>query len=62
MPAPASLENVLVSHLGHRANISLNRPEQRNPLSAGMLQDLLTAFRWASTEPEVRVVVLTGAG
>src|SRR5262249_29910989 len=40
----------------------MNRPEQRNALSATMLRDLATAFRWCRDEPEVRVVVLTGAG
>src|SRR3979490_726139 len=40
----------------------LNRPEQRNPLSATMLRDLATAFRWCQQESEVRVIVVTGAG
>jgi enoyl-CoA hydratase len=62
MPASPSLENVLVDVAGYRATITLNRPDQRNPLGAGMLHDLLTAFRWARDAPEVRVVVLTGAG
>src|SRR5258708_30058408 len=60
--ANLDLENVLVGTQGHRATITLNRPEQRNPLSGGMLKDLLSAFRWARDEPGVRVVVLTGAG
>ena len=47
---------------GHVATVTLNRPEQRNTLSAGMLQDLVSAFRWCQQEPVVRVVVLTGAG
>jgi len=57
-----TLEQVLLSVGGHVATITLNRPDQRNPLSAGMLRDLLTAFRWCQSEAEVRVVVLTGAG
>jgi enoyl-CoA hydratase/carnithine racemase len=57
-----TLEQVLLSVDGHVATITLNRPDQRNPLSAGMLRDLLTAFRWCQSEAEVRVVVLTGAG
>jgi len=61
MPAP-ELDNVLVEHAGHRVTITLNRPEQRNPLGGGMLKDLLAAFTWARAEPEIRVVVLTGAG
>ncbi len=61
MAAP-ELENVLVDHRGHRATITLNQPDQRNPLGGGMLKDLVAAFRWARDEPGVRVVVLTGAG
>ena len=60
-----ALEQVVISidkSDEHVATIALNRPEQRNPLSATMLRDLITAFRWCKEEPEVRVVVLTGAG
>jgi enoyl-CoA hydratase len=56
------LEQVLLAVDGHAATITLNRPEQRNPLSAVMLRDLAAAFRWCQHEAEVRVVVLTGAG
>src|SRR5260370_9974415 len=57
-----SLEQVLLSADGHVATVTLNRPEQRNPLSATMLRDLAFAFQWCRDEPDVRVVVLTGAG
>jgi enoyl-CoA hydratase len=57
-----SLENVLVAMEAQVATVTLNQPEQRNPLSGGMLRDLLSAFAWCRAEPEVRVVVLTGAG
>jgi enoyl-CoA hydratase len=53
---------VLLAVDGHVATVTLNRPDQRNPLSAGMLRDLLTAFRWCGHEDQVRVMVLTGAG
>jgi enoyl-CoA hydratase len=56
------LEQVLLDADGHIATVTLNRPDQRNPLSATMLGDLAAAFRWCRDEPEVRVVVLTGAG
>jgi enoyl-CoA hydratase/carnithine racemase len=59
MPA---LEQVALSLEEHVATVMLNRPEQRNPLSATMLRDLATAFRWCQKETDVRVVVLTGAG
>ena len=44
------------------ATVTLNQPEQRNPLGAAMLADLLAAFRWCRDEVDVRAVVLTGAG
>jgi enoyl-CoA hydratase/carnithine racemase len=62
VPEKPSLEQVLLSTDGHVATVTLNRPDQRNPLSATMLRDLTAAFRWCQTENEVRVVVLTGAG
>ena len=62
MPDKASLEQVLLTAEGHVATLTLNRPEQRNPLSATMLRDLGAAFRWCKEEPDVRAVILTGAG
>ncbi len=62
MTGAPSLEQVLVAADGHVATVTLNRPDQRNPLSAGMLRDLIAAFTWCRDQPEVRVVVLTGAG
>ena len=59
MPA---LEQVLLSVEGRVATVTLNRPEQRNPLSRAMLRDLVTAFSWCRQELQVHVVVLTGAG
>jgi enoyl-CoA hydratase/carnithine racemase len=56
------LQEALLAVEGHVATVTLNRPEQRNPLSSVMLRDLASAFRWCQSEPEVRVVVLTGAG
>ena len=62
MTAHPSLEQVLLSSTGHVATLTLNRPEQRNPLSATMLRDLASALRWCKDEDDVRVVVITGAG
>jgi enoyl-CoA hydratase/carnithine racemase len=56
------LEQVLLAVEGRVATVTLNNPDQRNPLSATMLRDLASAFQWCKDEPEVRVVVLTGAG
>jgi len=53
---------VLLDVDGHVATVTLNRPEQRNPLSATMLRDLTAALSWCRDEGEIRAVVLTGAG
>jgi enoyl-CoA hydratase len=44
------------------ATVTLNRPEQRNALSAQLLAELVDAMRRARDDAEVRAVVLTGAG
>ena len=62
MSEKPALEQVLLTTEGHIATVTLNRPEQRNPLSAVMLGDLAAAFRWCRDESDVRVVILTGAG
>ena len=56
------LEQVLLTTESHIATITLNRPDQRNPLSATMLRDLTSAFQWTRQDAEIRVVILTGAG
>ncbi|WP_299429097.1 enoyl-CoA hydratase/isomerase family protein [uncultured Meiothermus sp.] len=42
--------------------LTLNDPARRNPLSPGLVKDLLEALDAAEQDPGVRVVVLTGAG
>lgn len=44
------------------ATITLDRPEQRNRLDAAGMSGLLEGLRAAADDPQVRVVVLTGAG
>jgi enoyl-CoA hydratase/carnithine racemase len=42
--------------------ITMNRPDQMNALNEGMRQELDQAFDEAEADPEVRAIVLTGAG
>lgn len=42
--------------------LTINRPERRNALSSGVVADLTNALRQADKDPNVRVVILTGAG
>ena len=44
------------------ATITLNRPERLNAISNPMLAALSEALVDADKDPEVRVVILTGAG
>ncbi|MCE9522174.1 MAG: enoyl-CoA hydratase/isomerase family protein [Alphaproteobacteria bacterium] len=45
----------------HVATVTLNRPEVRNALNARAYADLENVFHHIQGEPEIRVVVLTGA-
>lgn len=62
MSSPPILADVLVEIRESIATVTLNRPEQRNPLSAAMMSDLRAALAWCKGEPAIAVVVLTGAG
>jgi enoyl-CoA hydratase/carnithine racemase len=42
--------------------ITLNRPKELNAINAAMLDDLDAALVEAETDPEIRAVVITGAG
>ncbi|MEQ3549534.1 enoyl-CoA hydratase-related protein [Pseudonocardia nematodicida] len=42
--------------------ILLNRPDRRNAFTLAMLDDWAAALRSARTDPDVRVVLVTGAG
>ncbi len=44
------------------ATLTLNRPERLNALTRALLEDLLDAVERLALDPEVGVVVLTGAG
>jgi enoyl-CoA hydratase/carnithine racemase len=56
------LRDLLYDVSGHTATITLNRPERLNAISGGMLASFSRAFREADRDPNVRVIILTGAG
>jgi enoyl-CoA hydratase len=47
---------------GHVLVVTLNRPEARNALNPELIDGLSTVLRSADADPEVRVIVLAGAG
>lgn len=53
---------VLRSDDGAVRTLTLNRPEVRNALDTELLAGLLSELRDAAADPEVRCLVLTGAG
>jgi enoyl-CoA hydratase len=44
------------------AEIRLDRPDKSNAMNDAMWQEIRQAFEWADATPEVRVVILSGAG
>lgn len=44
------------------ATLTLNRPDKSNAFDQDMWRALREALQWADDTPEVRVVLLTGAG
>jgi enoyl-CoA hydratase len=51
-----------IERRGPVALVTLNRPEAMNALSSALRQAIADAFNALDSEPEIRVVVLTGAG
>jgi enoyl-CoA hydratase len=56
------LATVRYSVDGPVGRVVMNRPEKRNALDHQLLDDIDAAFDAAEADPEVRVVVLSGAG
>jgi len=57
-----NLETVIYDVKEHIARITMNRPDKRNALNHALWDDLIAAFDQADNDPEVRVVILCGAG
>jgi enoyl-CoA hydratase len=66
--APRAAQNAgeaphaLVEQDGHKLVVTMNRPQARNALSGDMLAIMEQAWVRANSDPEIRVVILTGAG
>ena len=55
-------EEVLFETIGKTSILTINRPEARNSLTRGVLAGLVKGMNDAATNPEVRCIILTGAG
>ncbi len=57
-----SYQYLLYSVEDRVATLTLNRPERHNALSQGLVDEIMAAVAEADADPEVRVVIVTGAG
>ena len=55
-------ESLLWEQEGQVATITFNRPAKRNAMSWVMFEEIRVAFETAAADPEVRCIVVTGAG
>jgi len=55
-------DHCLLERDGHVLTVTLNRPEAKYALSAGMLAGMYRAWRMLDGDPELRVAILTGRG
>jgi len=58
----AGYATILADEAGPIARVTLNRPDKRNPIGSATCGELVQALAELKARPEVRVVVLTGAG
>lgn len=57
-----NFETLVLEVDGSIGRLVLNRPERLNAMSATMLRELAEAAQWFNAQPEVRVVIVRGAG
>jgi enoyl-CoA hydratase/carnithine racemase len=56
------VSDLLFERQKHTALLTLNRPDRMNAISTSMLGDLGEALKEVDDNPEIRVIVVTGAG
>ncbi|WP_200389151.1 1,4-dihydroxy-2-naphthoyl-CoA synthase [Thiocapsa imhoffii] len=61
-PAAAQYGDILYQHSERIAKITINRPEVRNAFRPQTVQELIDAFHRAHMDPNIGVIILTGAG
>ncbi len=62
MPNAANYTDILFTVRDAIATITLNRPDKLNAWTRAMESDVRTAMHAAAADPQVRVIVVTGAG
>ena len=62
MTAEAGYEAIIVNVEDHVATLTLNRPEAMNAFNAQLTREFIAACADFNNDPDVRVVIITGAG
>lgn len=62
VPQGVEFEDILYHQAEGIARITINRPEVRNAFRPETVEELSRAFRCAHLDPEIGVIILTGAG
>jgi len=57
-----TFETLNIEVNGAIGRMTLNRPERMNAMNSTMLRELAEAARWFDSQPDVRVVIIRGAG
>lgn len=55
-------QDVLYDKTDHAARLTINRADRRNALNGGVIAGLAEGLQRAGNDPDIRAVVLTGAG
>lgn len=58
----SDVQEVLLERRGQAFWITINRPEKRNAIHGGVVAAMRDGLRQAHSDPEVRAIVITGAG
>ena len=58
----SDVQEVLLERRGQAFWITINRPEKRNAIHGGVVAAMREGIRQAHADPEVRAIVVTGAG
>lgn len=61
-PDHPNFDTIVVAIDDAIGRLTLNRPDKLNPLSWQCLAEIAAAARWFDTQPQVKAVIVTGAG
>lgn len=56
------LRNVLVEKKGRTGILTINRPDKFNAVNSEVIKEIASAFKTLDSDPEVKVIVIRGAG